>query len=61
MQGGHGARHEDSGSACATCTSGGGFEWSGRFSFGKYKNIVFILKQSFNQQCGSFDRSKKNF
>lgn len=47
MQGGHGARHEDSGSACATCTSGGGFEWPGRFSFGIYNNIVFILKQSF--------------
>lgn len=45
MQGGHGARHEDSGSACVSCTSGGGFEWPGRFTSGKY--MFFILKQSF--------------
>lgn len=33
MQGGHGARRKDLGSACATCTSGEGFEWPGRFFF----------------------------
>lgn len=42
MQGGHGARHEDSGSACAPCTPGGGFEGVGCLSFGKYNNIMFI-------------------
>lgn len=44
MQGGHGARHEDSGSACAPRTPGGGFEGVGCLSFGKYNNIMFIPK-----------------